>query len=70
MAVFYNTSQLDKQIEGEDDHLVIFKPTTETITYYFLGAWEHEKEGLKSEQYFVSHLDQLLQNLNSTNTLK
>lgn len=70
MALFYNTEQVDKQIEGTDDHLVIFKPTTQTITYYFLGAWEQEKEGITSEEDFVSHLDQLLQDLNSNNTLK
>lgn len=69
MALFYNIDQLDKQIEGTDDHLVIFKPTTETITYYFLGAWEQEKEGITNQEDFVSHLDKLLQELNSTNTL-
>lgn len=69
MAVFYNIDQLDQQIEGTDDHLVIFKPTTETITYYFLGAWEQEKEGITNEEEFVSHLNELLQELNSTNTL-
>ena len=69
MALFYNTDQLDQQIEGTDDHLVVFKPTTETITYYFLGAWEQEKEGITSEQEFVTHLDQLLKELNSNNTL-
>ncbi|MCG9972884.1 DUF4861 family protein [Christiangramia crocea] len=69
MAVFYNTDELDKQIEGTDDHLVVFKPTTETITYYFLGAWEQEKDGITSEEEFVSHLDQLLQELNSNNNL-
>lgn len=70
MAVFYNTQQLDKQIEGADDHLVVFKPTTETITYYFLGAWEQEKNGITSKEDFISHLDKLLQDLNSNNTLK
>lgn len=69
MAVFYNTQQLDKQIEGVDDHLVVFKPTTETITYYFLGAWEQEKNGITSKEDFISHLDKLLQDLNSNNTL-
>lgn len=70
MAVFYNTAQLDKQIEGTDDHLVVFKPTTKTTTYYFLGAWEQEKDGLTNKEDFVSQLDSLLQDLNSNNTLK
>ena len=70
MAVFYNTEQLAEQTEGEDDHLVVFKPTTETITYYFLGAWEQEKGGIKTKEAFVSHLDELLQTLDSNNSLK
>ncbi|MCM8568422.1 DUF4861 domain-containing protein [Gramella jeungdoensis] len=69
MAVFYNTDELDKQIEGTDDHLVVFKPTTETITYYFLGAWEQEKDGITTKEDFLSHLDELLKELNSNNTL-
>ncbi|WP_026933066.1 DUF4861 family protein [Christiangramia echinicola] len=70
MALFYNTEQLDKQLEGTDDHLVIFKPTTQTITYYFLGAWEQEKGGITNKQDFISHIDKLLQDLNQNNTLK
>lgn len=69
MALFYNTDEVEQQVEGKDDHLVIFKPTTSTITYYFLGAWEQEKDGITTKEEFVSHIDKLLQELNSNNTL-
>ncbi|TQI69313.1 uncharacterized protein DUF4861 [Gramella sp. Hel_I_59] len=69
MALFYKTKQLDRQIEGTDDHLVIFKPTTKTITYYFLAAWEQEKDGITSEDEFKTHVAEVLEELNS-NTLK
>lgn len=67
MAIFYKTEQLDKQIEGTDDHLVVFKPTTETITYYFLGAWEQEKNGITSRDQFEEYLIKMLRSLESEN---
>ena len=69
MALFYHTDQVDQLVDGTDDHLVVFKPTTETLTYYFLGAWEQEKNGITSEEEFVAQLDKLLQQLNENDRL-
>lgn len=69
MAVFYKKDEVAQQIEGEFDHLVIFKPTTNTITYYFLGAWEQEKEGITTQEDFVANLDKLLSTLDKDNSL-
>lgn len=62
MAVFYNKSELDKTMEGPHDHLVVFKPE-ERITYYFLAAWEQEKNGLTSKEEFVEDINAKLQKL-------
>lgn len=70
MAIFYKPSEVSQQVEGPYDHLVVFKPTSGNLTYYLLGAWEQEKEGVTSEEAFVSNLDQLLETLDSTDSLK
>lgn len=69
MALFYKLEEVDQQKLGLDDHLVIFKPTTKTITYYFLGAWEQEPHGIKTEEAFIADLNLKLQSLNETNSL-
>ena len=70
MAVFYKKAEVAEQLEGEHDHLVVFKPTTNAITYYFLGAWEQEKEGITTQEDFVLNLDELLNTLETENSLK
>ncbi|MDT0677869.1 DUF4861 family protein [Autumnicola musiva] len=70
MAIFYKKDELAQQVEGSDDHLLVFKPTSDKVTYYFLGAWEQEKGGITTEEDFVSNLDELLQILDSNDTLK
>lgn len=69
MALFYNLNEVTEQKMGAHDHLVIFKPTTKTLTYYFLGAWEQEKNGLKNETDFLADLNKKLELLDSTNSL-
>ncbi|MBD0830831.1 DUF4861 family protein [Aestuariibaculum sediminum] len=70
MALFYKLDEVAEQKKGDYEHLVIFKPTTDTITYYFLGAWEQEQNGIKTEVDFVKDLDSKLAALNATNSIK
>lgn len=70
MALFYKLDEVSEQKKGDYEHLVIFKPTTETVTYYFLAAWEQELNGIKTEEDFVQDLDRKLAALNATNSLK
>src|SRR5690606_17957393 len=65
MAIFYKKDEVSNKVDSEFDHLLVFKPTTKEITYYFLGAWEQEKNGIKTKEEFVSYLDKLLSELNS-----
>ncbi len=69
MAVFYKKAELAKQVDGENDHLLVFKPTTNTITYYFLGAWEQEKGGVTTQEDFIASIDGLLNTLEKENSL-
>ncbi|WP_373056640.1 DUF4861 family protein [Zunongwangia sp. H14] len=70
MAIFYKKDEVAQQVDGPDDHLLIFKPTTGKVTYYLLGAWEQEKGGITTEEDFVSNLDELLQTLDSNDNLQ
>ncbi len=64
MAIFYRRDEVEKVSDAEFDHLVLFKPTTESVTYYFAAAWEKEKEGVKTKDEFLSYLNATLIELN------
>lgn len=65
MAIFYRKSDVAEVKDGEFDHLIIFHPTTEPVTYMFMGAWEKEENGIKSEEEFINYLNNKVQELNS-----
>ena len=69
MAIFYETATVENVIEGVDDHLLVFKPTIAPISFYFLGAWEKEKAGLKTKEEFLAYLNKKLLVLNKTSKL-
>ncbi len=69
MAIFYKLNEVAQQKTGVDDHLVVFKPTNKTVTYYFLGAWEQEQNGIKTQEAFIADLDKKLETLNATNSI-
>ena len=69
MAILYKTSEIDKNQEGPYDHLLIFKPTTQQISYYILAAWEQEKDGLTSKEEFVNSLNEHLKTLQTKGKL-
>ncbi|TRZ46209.1 DUF4861 family protein [Robertkochia solimangrovi] len=63
MVVFYQTDEVDRIQDSEFDHLIIFKPTTEPITYYLAGAWEKEPGGITSAEEFDTWLNETLSEL-------
>jgi hypothetical protein len=69
MAIFYETETVENSVEGVYDHLLIFKPTTNSVNYYLLAAWEKEKAGIKTKEEFLAYLDQKLAILNKKNKL-
>lgn len=69
MAVFYQTSSVENLADGPFDHLIVFKPTTRPINYYFLAAWVNEPNGIKSKEEFVKYLNEKLNVLNANNKM-
>lgn len=69
MAIFYKTDEVAAQKEGANDHLLLFKPTTKTLTYYFLGAWDQEKNGIQNKEDFIKDLNKKLDALDSTGSI-
>lgn len=69
MAIFYEISTVESLVDAEFDHLLVFKPSTKSNSFYLLGAWEQEIGGLKSKEEFIKYLDEKLAVLNKKNTL-
>ena len=69
MAIFYQTSTIEKEEDAEFDYLLLFKPTTKAVDFYFLGAWEQEPNGIKTKEEFLSYLDEQLKSLEKHNKL-
>jgi hypothetical protein len=70
MAIFYEIETVAEVTNWEHDYLLVFKPTTKQVSFYFLGAWEQEKNGIKTEETFLTYLDEKLNELNANNILK
>lgn len=68
MAIFYEVDTTSEVKKGEFDYLIEFKPSTTPISFYFLGAWEQEPNGIKTQDEFTVYLDKLLDELNRNNT--
>lgn len=64
MAIFYEISTVENIADTDLDYLLVFKPTTKATTFYLLGAWEQEVNGIKDKEEFAKYLDQKLDVLN------
>lgn len=69
MAIFYKNADVKALAEADFDHVIVFKPTKKEISFYLLGAWEQEKEGIKNQEEFYNYLNQKLEELNAKNEL-
>lgn len=69
MAIFYETGTIENIEDTELDYLLVFKPTTKPTSFYFLGAWEQEKDGIKNKEEFIKYLDEKLAVLNKKSKL-
>lgn len=63
LAVLYPASQNPIVSEDKNSHVVFFDRELKELEYYFLAAWELEKDGLKSQDDFVTYLKQELNKL-------
>lgn len=68
MAVFYPLENFDRYVQTKSTHTVVFKKT-KSVSYYFLGAWSREPNGLTTEESFYQYLDKKLEILDKNNQL-
>lgn len=64
MAIFYEVSTIESIEDTDLDYLLVFKPTTKATSFYLLGAWEQEVNGIKTHEEFVKYLNDRLEVLN------
>jgi len=69
MAIFYEVNSISNEVDTELDYLIVFKPSTKKNSFYFLGAWEQEKNGIQNKEDFLKYLDEQLAILNKKNKL-
>lgn len=65
MAVLYRKEDLLKVTEDQYSHVIVLKPENGRLTYYFLGAWEQEPNGIKTLEAFQTYLNHAMAELNS-----
>ena len=64
IAVLFSPQDFIEFTEDEHSHIVKLQPSPEgKLDYYFLAAWELEKEGIKTEQEFLQYLEKTAREL-------
>ncbi len=63
LAVLYRLDQKPRLTEDKNSHVVVFEEMSSKVDYYFLAAWELEKEGIKTKEEFVNYLNLKLDQL-------
>jgi len=58
LAVLFRRNDLIQITDDKNSYVVVLKPTDGLLTYYFLGAWEQEPNGIKSESLFADYLNE------------
>ncbi|MEN2398837.1 DUF4861 family protein [Flavobacterium sp. MC2016-06] len=64
MAIFYEVSTVASVEDTDLDYLLVFKPTTKATSFYLMGAWEQEANGIKNKEDFLKYLEAKLEVLN------
>jgi hypothetical protein len=70
MAIFFRSDNLAELSEDEESHVVILKPDSYKLEYYFAAAWENEKDGIKNIDEFREYLETTVIKLNNPLLIK
>lgn len=65
IAVIYPTAQLTRDTEDELSHIFVFDSNRQKLSYYFLAAWEQEKDGIQSILEIEEYLQREIAKLSS-----
>ena len=57
MAVIFRRDDRAEQTSDENSYVSVMKDKGGELEYYFLAAWEHELDGIKTEADFKAYLD-------------
>lgn len=66
MAVIFRRDDREKQTTDENSYVSVMKDKGGELEYYFVAAWEHELNGIKTEAEFKAYLDNEIQRLTKT----
>lgn len=65
LAVLCDSSQIKEITQDEYSDVLVMKPVNQSVDYYFLAAWELEKEGVTNQEDFLAYVQQTAQRLAS-----
>lgn len=65
LAVLFSAGQVIEITTDEYSDVVSLKPENNALDYYFLAAWELEKEGITNEEDFLNYVKQTAKELAS-----
>lgn len=65
LAVLFPANQVIEITTDQYSDVVVLKPENNALDYYFLAAWELEKEGITSEQDFMEYVTKTAKELAS-----
>ena len=63
LAVLFSPQDFMEFTQDAHSHIVKLKPSENELQYYFLAAWELEKEGIDNEADFLLYLEKTAQEL-------
>lgn len=63
MAVIFRRDDRSSQTTDENSYVSVMKDKGGELEYYFLAAWEHELDGIKTEADFKAYLDREVERL-------
>jgi unsaturated rhamnogalacturonyl hydrolase len=63
MAVIFRRDERTEQTEDDNSYVSVMRDRDGKLEYYFLAAWEHELDGVKTEAEFKAYLDREVQRL-------
>ncbi len=66
MAVIYRQGDKVKQTQDDSSYVSVMDAAGGDLEYYFLAAWEGEKDGIDTKEEFIAYLDQEIDRLTLT----
>lgn len=63
MALLFKRGKLKKLTSDAHSHVAVMDVSGQHLEYYFVGAWQHELNGIQNQQQFVEYLQQEVEKL-------